>query len=87
MGFKVEIIFREPVALNFRLADWGDTHCGANKVFTHPKAAGASDEYRRDGDLSQGQRRKNSAGASRAFFGGGFGKKKKKAQNVPFTWV
>lgn len=74
----MEIIFREPVALNFRLADWGDTNCRANKVFTHPKAAEASDEYRRDGDLSQGRRRENRAGASRDFFGGGFGKKKKK---------
>lgn len=61
------------MALNFSLADWGDTHCGANKVFTHPKAAGASDESRRDGDLSQGRRRENSPGASCAFFGGGLG--------------
>lgn len=66
------------MALNLRLADWGDTHCGqhTHKVFTHPKAAGASDESRRDGDLSQGRRRENSPGASRAFFGGGFGGKK-----------
>lgn len=64
------------MALNFRLADWGDKHCGANKVFTHPKAAGASDKYRGDGDLSQGRRRENSTGASCAFFGRGFRKKK-----------